>query len=89
MAELTGLARRIIERYILVEPLERALALSSKLFIALIPTTIPTSSLLGADTSFGDTLVERFSLTGAGQARFASCSHRQTRCAAASPPSGS
>ena len=50
----------------MVEPLERALALASKLFIALIPTTILTSSVLGADTSFGDTLVERFSLTGAG-----------------------
>ena len=50
----------------MVEPLERGLALSSKLFIALIPTTILTSSLLGADTSFGDALVERFSLTGAG-----------------------
>jgi membrane protein len=66
VAELIALARRIIERFMLVEPLERALALSSKLFIALIPTTILTSSLLGADTSFGDTLVERFSLTGAG-----------------------
>ena len=35
----------------MVEPLERALALSSKLFIALIPTTILTSSVFGADTS--------------------------------------
>ena len=66
MADLIALARRIIERFFMIEPLERALALSSKLFIALIPTTILTSSLLGADTSFGDTLVERFSLTGAG-----------------------
>ena len=66
MADLIALARRIIERFIMVEPLERALALSSKLFIALIPTTILTSSVFGADTSFGDTLVERFSLTGAG-----------------------
>jgi membrane protein len=66
VADLIALARRIIERFIVVEPLERALALSSKLFIALIPTTILTSSVFGADTSFGDTLVERFSLTGAG-----------------------
>src|SRR4029078_6196002 len=32
----------------------------------LIPTTILTSSVFGSDTSFGDALVERFSLTGAG-----------------------
>jgi hypothetical protein len=44
VAELIALARRIIERFMLVEPLERALALSSKLFIALIPTTILKSS---------------------------------------------
>jgi membrane protein len=66
VADLIALARRIIERFLMVEPLERALALASKLFIALIPTTILTSSVFGTDTSFGDALVERFSLTGAG-----------------------
>src|SRR4029078_4658636 len=50
----------------MVERRGRGLALSSKLFIALIPTTILTSSVFGADTSFGDVLVERFSLTGDG-----------------------
>jgi membrane protein len=66
VADLIALARRIIERFFMIEPLERALALSSKLFIALIPTTVLTSSLFGSDTSFGEVLVERFSLTGAG-----------------------
>jgi membrane protein len=66
VAATIALGRRIAERFFALEPLERALALSSKLFIALIPTTILTSRVLGPDTSLGDSLVERFGLDGVG-----------------------
>src|SRR4051794_5523878 len=44
---------------------DRALALSSKLFVAILPLAILSSSLL-AQRAFGDELVARFGLTGAG-----------------------
>jgi len=54
-------ALRLIELRIV----DRALALSSKLFVAILPLAILSSSLL-ADESFGDELIDRFGLTGAG-----------------------
>jgi membrane protein len=54
-------ALRLIE----LRVVDRALALSSKLFVAILPLAILSSSLLTGQ-AFGDELVERFGLTGAG-----------------------
>lgn len=68
----TGVARHIdtgrliLSRIRELGALERGLALSSKLFVALIPTTILANSLLPHRTSFADALVLRLGLTGAG-----------------------
>lgn len=49
-----------------LQPIERALALASKLFVAVIPLSIILSSVVPGTDSFGETLVERFGLTGLG-----------------------
>jgi membrane protein len=56
-----GFALRLIEMRVV----DRALALSSKLFIAILPVSILSTSLLSGQ-AFGDELVVRLGLTGAG-----------------------
>jgi membrane protein len=58
--------RRVLHRIGELGALERGLALSSKLFVALIPTTILATSVLPHRSSFADSLVLRLGLTGAG-----------------------
>src|SRR5512142_3196118 len=58
--------RRMLHRIRELGALERGLALSSKLFVALIPTTILATSLLPHRSTFADALVVRLGLTGAG-----------------------
>ena len=52
-------------RLIELRVVDRALALSSKLFVAMLPLAILSASLF-AGRSFGDELIVRFGLTGAG-----------------------
>jgi membrane protein len=59
------LAGRFAVRLVELRVVDRALALSSKLFVAILPLAILSSSLLTGQ-SFGDELVARFGLTGAG-----------------------
>ena len=49
-----------------LQPIERALALASKLFVAVIPLSIILTAVVPGTDSFGETLVERFGLTGKG-----------------------
>jgi membrane protein len=59
------LAGRFALRLVELQVVDRALALSSKLFIAILPVTILSTSLVSGQ-AFGDELVARFGLTGAG-----------------------
>jgi membrane protein len=59
------LAGRFAVRLIELHIVDRALALSSKLFIAILPVSILSTSLVSGQ-SFGDELVARFGLSGAG-----------------------
>jgi membrane protein len=76
----TTFAGRFVVRLVELQVVDRALALSSKLFVAILPLAILSSSIL-AGRSFGDELVVRFGLTGAGadaaRALFASPSQVQ------------
>lgn len=56
---------RFIERLLELRLVDRSLALSSKLFIAILPLSILSTSLV-SNESFGDELVDRFGLNGAG-----------------------
>lgn len=58
--------RRILRRIHELEALERALALASKFFIALIPAALLAMSLLPHRSSFADSIVLRLGLTGEG-----------------------
>jgi membrane protein len=49
-----------------LQPIDRALALASKLFVAVIPLSIILAAVVPGTDSFGETLVERFGLTGPG-----------------------
>src|SRR3954449_12104470 len=59
------LAGRFVLRLVELRVVDRALALSSKLFVAILPLAILSSSLL-SKRSFGEELVVRFGLSGAG-----------------------
>jgi membrane protein len=59
------LAGHFVVRLLELRVVDRALALSSKLFIAILPVAILSSALVSGQ-AFGDELVERFGLTGAG-----------------------
>jgi membrane protein len=59
------LAGHVLVRLLELRVVDRALALSSKLFIAILPVAILASALVSGQ-AFGDELVERFGLTGAG-----------------------
>ncbi len=56
---------RVIEGLLRINIVERALALSSKMFVVILPLTILTGALVRGE-SFGDQLVDRFGLTGSG-----------------------
>jgi len=49
-----------------IEVVERSLALASKLFVAVIPLSILISAVVPGTDNFGDSLVNRLGLTGAG-----------------------
>ena len=51
-----------------LEVIERSLALASKLFVAVIPLSIIISAVVPGADNFGDSLVNRLGLTGAGAA---------------------
>lgn len=59
------LAGQFAEAFFRMRAIDRALALASKLFIALLPLSILITALVNGQ-SFGDELVDRFGLTGAG-----------------------
>jgi membrane protein len=59
------LAGRFVEAFVELRAIDRALALASKLFIAVLPLSILITAVLSGD-SFGDDLVARFGLTGSG-----------------------
>jgi membrane protein len=59
------LAGRFLEAFVELRAIDRALALTSKLFIAILPLSILVTAVL-SDDSFGDDLVTRFGLTGSG-----------------------
>jgi membrane protein len=60
-----SLAGQFALRLLELQVVDRALALSSKLFIAILPVTILSTALVSGD-SFGDELVLRLGLEGAG-----------------------
>lgn len=62
------LVGRIVERIVDLNPIERGLALGSKLFTAVIPLTIIMSALVSSRDVVATRLVEGFGLTGAGAA---------------------
>ncbi len=60
-----SLGGRFLEAFLEMRVIDRALALASKLFIAIMPMSILISALLSGQ-AFGDELVARFGLTGGG-----------------------
>jgi membrane protein len=70
VAELTqrfwgSLLGRMVQGMIQINIVDRALAMSSKAFVVLLPLTIITGAIVQGE-SLGDSLVARFDLTGAG-----------------------
>ena len=63
-----SLARELADEMLRIEPIDRALALASKLFVAVIPMSILISALVPGADNFGESLVNRLELTGAGKA---------------------
>ena len=59
---LGDVARELVR----LEVVERSLALASKLFVAVIPLSIIISAVVPGADNFGDSLVNRLGLTGAG-----------------------
>ena len=59
------LGGRFLEAFVELRAIDRALALASKLFIAILPLSILITAVVSGD-SFGDELVVRFGLTGGG-----------------------
>ena len=58
-------AGRFLHAFVAMRAVDRALALASKLFIAVFPISILSTALISGQ-SFGDQIVERFGLSGAG-----------------------
>jgi membrane protein len=75
------LAGRFVAGLVELRVVDRALALASKLFIAILPLSILSTALVSR-RSFGDQMVQRFRLTGSGadaaEALFASPSQVQS-----------
>jgi membrane protein len=59
-------AAEIVDEMVRVEVIDRALALASKLFVAVIPLSIILRAVLPGSDSFGQDLVVRLGLTGQG-----------------------
>jgi hypothetical protein len=59
------LGGRFVDAFFELRVIERALALASKLFIAILPLSILVTAVVSGQ-AFGDELVSRFGLTGAG-----------------------
>ena len=59
------LGGRFLEAFVEMRAIDRALALASKLFIAILPMSILITAMLSGQ-AFGDELVARFGLTGSG-----------------------
>ena len=56
----------VARELIRIEVVERSLALASKLFVAVIPLSIIISAVVPGADNFGESLVNRLGLTGAG-----------------------
>jgi membrane protein len=61
-----SLAGEIVQELVRIEAVDRALALASKLFVAVIPLSILLRSVAPGSGDFGDDLVERLGLSGLG-----------------------
>lgn len=61
-----SLPGEITEEIVRISAVDRALALASKLFVAVIPLSILVTAIGPSRGSFGDELVPRFGLTGLG-----------------------
>ena len=59
-------AGEVVVELVRLEVVERSLALASKLFVAVIPLSIIISAIVPGADNFGDSLVNRLGLTGAG-----------------------
>jgi membrane protein len=59
------LAGACVQRFVDMRAIDRALALASKCFVALLPLSILSTAVISG-REFGDELVRRFSLTGSG-----------------------
>ncbi len=61
-----SLGGEILDEMVRIEVIDRALALASKLFVALIPLSIILKAIVPGSGSFGEDLVVRFGLSGLG-----------------------
>src|SRR4051812_25517807 len=63
-------AGQCVERVILLQPIDRALAIASRAFVALLPLAIVATSISPAarDGGFAQGLIDRFGLEGQGAA---------------------
>jgi membrane protein len=61
-----SLGGEILDEMVRIEVVDRALALASKLFVALIPLSIILKAIVPGSGSFGEDLVVRFGLSGLG-----------------------
>lgn len=65
VAAAMSFARDCIARFLAVQGIDRAMAIGAQAYTALFPLIIVYASLLPANRSFADTLVDRFELSGA------------------------
>ena len=85
-----SLTREIVDELVRIEVVDRALALASKLFVAVIPLSIILSATVpGSESGSARTWSSRFSLTGPGPRPRVRCSPPAGRCAGRSASSGS
>ncbi len=61
-----GLLRALADRLLELNPIERSLALGSKLFTAVVPLAILLSGLLASPDAVAKRMIDGFGLTGAG-----------------------
>jgi membrane protein len=60
-----SVAGRFLQEFVALRAIDRALALASKLFIAVLPLSILSTTIVSG-RAYSDQIVERFGLTGAG-----------------------
>jgi hypothetical protein len=80
---------RCVYRFIELEGVDRALALSSRAFVAVIPLAMVASALSPAGESLGDRIVDRFELDGAAARAVLQLFGRRQRCVGPSASWGS